>query len=74
MECINGFARDEFLQHMYEVFPSVFNNSFSREMLENIVDYGVNNHSVTKNGLYYFLKDVVPEVDILFLGFADTAK
>ena len=57
------FAKDAFLQHMYEEFPSVFNTAFSREMLENIVDYGVNHHTVTKNGLYYYLKDMVPEVE-----------
>ena len=59
----NGFAKDEFLQHMFEEFPSVFNTSFSREMLENVVDYGMDNHTVTKNGLYYYLKDMVPQTE-----------
>ena len=59
----NGFARDEFLQYMYEEFPSVFNNTFSREMLENVVDNGIKNHTVSKNSLYYYLKDMIPEVE-----------
>lgn len=45
----NSFARDEFLQYIFQEFPSVFNNSFSRELLENVVDYGVENHSASKN-------------------------
>lgn len=66
MEYKNGFAREEFLQHMFREFPAVFNNFFSREMLENIVDYGKANHTVTKNGLFYYLKAMIPEV-----GYAD---
>lgn len=60
----NGFAREEFLQYMFEEFPSVFNNAFSRKMLENIVDYGIKNHSVSKNSLYYYLKDMIPEAEL----------
>ncbi len=63
MEYNNGFAREEFLQHMLEQFPSVVNTSFSREMLENIVDFGKSNYTVSKNSLYYFLKAMIPEVE-----------
>lgn len=64
MTYTNGLAREEFLQHMFEVFPSVFDNVFSRTMLENIVDYGTaDNFTHTKNELYYFLKDMIPELD-----------
>lgn len=59
----NGFARDEFLQYMFEEFPSAFNNAFSREMLENVVDYGIKNQSASKNSLYYYLKDMIPEAE-----------
>lgn len=31
--------RNEFEEYMFEEFPSVFENSFSREMLSNILDY-----------------------------------
>ena len=48
---------------MFEEFPSVFDNTFSREMLENIVDYGLSgNLPSSKNSLYYFLKDMIPEI------------
>ena len=63
MKYDNGFARDEFLQYMFEEFPSVFTSPFSREMLENVVDYGIENHTVSKNSLYYYLKDMIPEME-----------
>lgn len=64
MGYVNGLDKDAFLQHMFEEFPSVFNNSFAREMLVNIVDYGtVDNFTHTKNELYYFLKDIIPEME-----------
>lgn len=64
MNYTNGLAKEEFLQHMFEEFPSVFDNAFSRTMLENIVDYGTaNGFTSTKNDLYYFLKDMIPEIE-----------
>lgn len=64
MDYTNGLAREEFLQHMFEEFPSVFDNTFSREMLENIVDYGLSgNLPSSKNSLYYFLSDMIPEIE-----------
>ena len=39
MEYINGFAKNDFLQYMYREFPNVYNNSHSRELLENLVNY-----------------------------------
>lgn len=63
MEYTNGFAKEAFLQHMFEEFPSVFDNTFAREMLENIVDYGTaDNFTHTKNDLFYFLMDMIPEI------------
>ena len=60
----NGLDKESLLRHMFEEFPSVFGNPFAREMLENIVDYGTaDNFSHTKNDLYYFLKDMIPEVE-----------
>ena len=58
----NGFARDEFLQYMFEEFPSAFENPFSRELLENVVDYGIKNKTESKNSLYYYLSGMIPEV------------
>ena len=63
MEYINGLAREEFLQYMFGEFPFVFDNAFSRELLANIVDYGLEKHTTSKNGLYYFLMDVIPELE-----------
>lgn len=64
MHYTNGLDKQAFLDYMFQEFPSVFCNSFSREMLENIVNYGTaDNFTHTKNELYYFLKDMIPEVE-----------
>lgn len=64
MRYTNGLDKDKFLQHMFEEFPTVFNNTFSRTMLENIVDYGTaDNFTHSKNALYYFLQDMIPEIE-----------
>lgn len=63
MKYANGFDKGGFLEHMFEEFPSAFETPFSREMLENIVDYGMKYHNVSKNGMYYYLKDMLPEVE-----------
>ena len=63
MNFTNGLAKDEFLQHMFEEFSTVFDNTFSRTMLMNIVNYATaDNFTHTKNDLYYFLRDMIPEV------------
>lgn len=63
MNYTNGLAKEEFLQHIFEAFPSVFDNTFSRTMLENIVNCGTaDNFTHTKNELYYFLTDMIPEI------------
>ena len=63
MNFTNGLAKDEFVYHMLEQFPSVFDNTFSRIMLENIVNFGTaDNFTNTKNDLFYFLKDMIPEI------------
>ncbi len=63
MEYTNGLAKEAFLQHMFTEFPLALDNSFARELLENIVDHCVaDNFSHTKNARYYFLMDIIPEI------------
>lgn len=64
MNYTNGLAKGEFLRHMFDEFPSVFSEPFSREMLENIVDYGTaDGRFCSMNSLYYFLTDMIPEIE-----------
>ena len=59
MEYINGFAKDEFLQYMYQEFPSVYNNSHSRELLENLVNYCIEEEF--EGRLIGTLESLIPE-------------
>lgn len=52
--------RQEFEQYLYEEFPSVFENSFSREMLSNILDYAETIGD--ENEQYLFLGNMIPQV------------
>lgn len=63
MEYINGFAKEDFLEYMYNQFPAIYNNTHSRELLENIVDYcTTDNFTHTKNELIYTLEKLIPEI------------
>lgn len=63
MEYINGFAKEDFLEYMYNQFPAIYNNTHSRELLENIVDYcATDNFTHTKNELIYTLEKLIPEI------------
>lgn len=65
MEYINGFAKEDFLEYMYNQFPAIYNNTHSRELLENIVDYcTTDNFTHTKNELIYTLEKLIPEVTV----------
>lgn len=63
MKYINGFAKKEFFEYMYNEFPSVYDNAHSRELLENIVDYcTADNFTHRKNELVYTLEKLIPEI------------
>lgn len=52
--------KEEFKQFMYYEFPYVFENSFTREMLSNILAYAENMDDPTER--YNFLSGIIPEV------------
>ncbi len=58
----NSFAKNEFLQYMYSEFTGVYNNSHSRELLENVVDYCVSNIFDVKDELVTTLETLIPEI------------
>ncbi|WP_304818925.1 LPD11 domain-containing protein [uncultured Clostridium sp.] len=58
----NGFAKNEFLQYMYSEFPSVYHNSHSRELLENVINYCTSNTFDVKNKLVPTLEILIPEI------------
>lgn len=59
----NGLAKQAFIEYMHEEFPTVYNNQHSMDLLSNIVDYATSdNFTYTKNTLFYFLHEIIPEV------------
>lgn len=62
MEYTNGFAKNDFLQYMYQTFPSVYNNAHSRELLENTVDYCIEEEGENEGRLIDTLENLIPEI------------
>ena len=55
---------DAFKQYLADEFPSVgFNNSFLRELIDNIVEYAIDHKSHTLEEMSYFISDLLPEID-----------
>jgi hypothetical protein len=58
----NGFDEKGFLEYLEREFPTVFTNSFARELVENVIDYGIKYERVSKDQICYFLQDMLPEI------------
>lgn len=54
--------KENFLEYLTQEFPTVANNHFVYDLLENIIDYGIKNHNATISDLQWFLSDIIPEV------------
>lgn len=52
--------KTEFANYMFEEFPSVFETSFAREMLQNILDYAESLGDKSKQ--YNYLSAMLPQV------------
>ena len=61
-----GFNRDGFIEWLEGKY---WLNSFTVELLDNIIDYAHKHEHVSKDMFVYFISDLVPEVE-----FADVAK
>lgn len=57
-----NFNKETFLEYMASEFPSVYNNTHSREILENIVQFAIKEKDESKGQLVAFLLDMIPEV------------
>lgn len=72
----NGFAKEEFLQYMYNQFPSVYNNTHSRELLENTVNYCMEKEGARESRFIGVLEGLIPEVtrNEVTMHFDNTSK
>ncbi len=57
------FDKQGFIKYMYEQFPTVFENSFTREFLDNLVNMAVKRFGHSKNATSFFLSYILPEVE-----------
>lgn len=57
-----GFRRYDFRIYLEKSF-SGFENPFLRELVNNVIDYGLKHENVSKDQLVYWLCDMIPEVE-----------
>ena len=54
---------DELMHYLKAEFPSVFNNHFTYELVENLVDYAYKTHGHSKGSARAIVCEILPEVD-----------
>lgn len=64
-EAEKGFYKQDFLEWLYDEFPSIGGNSWTRELVENIIEYGQKHERVSKDMFVYWLSNMLPEVEFL---------
>ena len=52
----------EFMEWMEDEFPSPMINSFTRELIENVIRYAYKEHGHSSWCAVYMIKDILPEV------------
>jgi hypothetical protein len=57
----NGFDHSAFMAYLENNFNG-FENSFLRETVGNIVDYGLKHERVSKDQFCYWVSDILPEI------------
>ena len=61
MAKVKGFDKDEFIKYLAIEFNG-FENSFQRELVENLIDYANVHECVSKDQRVYWLSDIIPEI------------
>ena len=56
-----GFARQDFMAYL-ERAVNGFSNPFLRELVDNLIDYGLKHEHVSKDMFCYWLSDILPEI------------
>lgn len=62
-----GFNDEGFMAYVEYQFPGVFSRSggsFTRELLENLIEYAHKHEQVGKDQFCVFLSDLIPEVEM----------
>jgi hypothetical protein len=58
----NGFDRQGFVEYMNNAFDG-FDQPFVRNLVDNVIEYGLKHERVSKDQFCYWLSDMIPEVE-----------
>lgn len=56
--------KEEFYNYIKEDFPGTIDNHWNWDLMENIIDYGIENKNYSVGQLANFLKGIIPEVTL----------
>ena len=56
-----GFARQDFVAYLERTING-FSNPFLRELIDNLIDYGLKHEHVSKDMFCYWLSDILPDI------------
>ena len=59
----NGFNKEGFMSWLKEEFPGVIDTHWNYDLVENIIDYALENKNASKDQLAFFISDMLPEVE-----------
>lgn len=59
----NGFDKDGFMSWLKEEFPGVVDTHWNWNLVENIIDYAIDNKNSSDDELAIFLSSMLPEIE-----------
>lgn len=59
----NGFDKDGFMSWLKEKFPGVVDTHWNYDLVENIIDYAIDNKNASDDELAIFLSSMLPEIE-----------
>lgn len=59
----DGFLASDFIDFIRQEFPSIYRgNCYVRELVENLIGYGLEHENESKDQFCDFLADIIPEI------------
>lgn len=59
----NGFNKEGFMNWLKEKFPGVIDTHWNYDLVENIIDYAIENKNTGGDELAIFLSSMLPEIE-----------
>lgn len=61
----NGFNKEGFMKWLKEEFPGVIDTHWNYDLVENIIDYAMENKNTGDDELAIFLSSMLPEIEYI---------